>query len=165
MAKPRLVLHIGTEKTGTTHTQRFLKLNRERLTRFGIALGPEKQADYLTYIAALNRWPYRHNVYSIQSQKELDAFQTEYWSAIENLSNSDVDTVFLSYESLCNLPLPKIIEFFEKISDHFDSVAVFGFFRRADSYVPSFYYLTVWKAGHFCLTKSLLAFTDTRSTR
>lgn len=46
MGKPRLVLHIGTEKTGTTHTQMFLKQNRERLAEFGIALGEGSEADY-----------------------------------------------------------------------------------------------------------------------
>ena len=31
--KPDLVLHIGTEKTGTTTIQNFLKANRDQLRR------------------------------------------------------------------------------------------------------------------------------------
>lgn len=143
MGKPKLVLHIGTEKTGTTHTQMFLKRNRERLAELGIALGPDARADSSTYRAALNTWPYRQSRFMILSQEELDAFQVEYWTMIENLANSGANTVFLSHETLSKLKPEKLAPFFEKISSYFESVTVVGFFRRPDYYAASFYSLTV----------------------
>ena len=38
MVKPRLVLHIGTEKTGTTTIQHFLRLNRRLLSQHSILI-------------------------------------------------------------------------------------------------------------------------------
>lgn len=38
MVKPRLVLHIGTEKTGTTTIQHFLRMNRRVLSRHSILI-------------------------------------------------------------------------------------------------------------------------------
>lgn len=143
MTKPNLVLHIGTEKTGTTHLQEFVKLNRHRFKKFGILLTSDRSEDRSTYFAATPNRARTHGTVILQTAEQRETYFANYWAEIESLSTSGADTVFISTERLSRLPAKVAEPFYKKLASYFNKVTVLTYIRRPDDMASSFYFLSI----------------------
>lgn len=143
MKRANLVLHVGTEKTGTTHLQAFMKLNRERLRTFGIALTSDPTEDRSTLFAATPDVARSRDGLVLQTPEQREKFQAKYWAELDELSQSGAETVFISTERLGQLQPDLVKTFFDKISKYFDKITVVVYLRRADDLASSYYFLSI----------------------
>ncbi len=128
--KPRLVLHVGQTKTGSTYIQHFLERNRAALLRAGIwcpEVGlfwqknrPHKQAGHAHFTAE-----------AVQKGEQIKT----YIEAGLRLAGGRIHTVILSSEAYF-LNRRSVL-----ITDHFDDykVEMIGYFRRQDDWANSQY--------------------------
>ena len=160
--RPGLILHIGTEKTGTTTIQEFLHLNRNLLADKGIyfpksigmrnhrplaswCLSYEKDATYLkmnnlTEMAQRKAW---REDFLAKFEEEISGLKPEIKQVIITSEH---------FSSLLNHPTE--IETLKLLLDKwFTSITVIVYLRRQDSFVVS-RYSTVCKAG--IVMKSIL---------
>lgn len=128
--KPRLVLHVGSSKTGSTYIQHFLERNRPALLRQGIwypEVGlfwqqdrPHKQAGHSSFISAASK---------------NDGKLLAYIEAGLALAKGRIHTIILSSEGFfLNHESFQIADYF---ADYPKSVI--GYFRRQDEWANSQY--------------------------
>lgn len=104
----RAILHIGTEKTGTTSFQSFMHCNRERLRSYGILypseLGDQNHRYIATYGLSLENSDDSVQGLGISSQKEMDDFykivEDRVTKQVTEAKACGIRTVILSSEHL-----------------------------------------------------------------
>jgi tetratricopeptide (TPR) repeat protein len=148
----RAILHIGTEKTGTTTLQAFLAANRDRLAARGYqypsfcgALNHTGLAAYALDDAADDpiRAPYGYG-----GAAEISAFRDR----IEQAARSDLadghDAIFCSEHCHSRLQTPEeIARLYGFLSQFFDDIRVCIYLRRQDRVALSLY-TTLLKSGN-----------------
>jgi len=80
-----VILHIGTEKTGTTSIQRFFRLNRERLAERGILypVAPGRQNHTgLAVSAQVSKRTPLHKSLGVRNEADASKFRDQLWSQL-----------------------------------------------------------------------------------
>ena len=152
----RAILHIGTEKTGTTSIQSFLTQNRESLVKFGYAYlkstGLPSNRKLATYCFNSDRHDDHHVALGIVEPEKREewrtAFAVDFDQEIKTLS-PNVHTVFISNEQLHSrlFSVEEIGRVKELLHRYFDAVDVYVYLRRQDKMACSLY-STALKCGH-----------------
>lgn len=152
-AKPvrvdRIVLHIGTEKTGTSSIQHFLSKNRVALADEGIVYprftGANGGSQWGVVAAVLKR-PWKTDIgarLGIRDEAGADAYRQRLVNAIDNelLSCSGRHTLILSSEHFhSRLRAPARLEALKRLLGRWsDNVQVVVYFRRQDRVAISLY--------------------------
>lgn len=127
--RPRLVLHVGTHKTGTTSIQQALRDNRDALRRAGICY-PDPSRDPHPHLPA-------HNFIYRATLNGAEAMAAERDLIMAEFKASRADCLILSEEGL-SLPRDALQEFFAPWRDVFDFEIV-CFLRRQDRYAESLF--------------------------
>jgi len=128
--KPRLVIHVGSTKTGSTFIQHFLEQNRAALMRAGVYVPevglfwqpdrPHKQAGHAHFAPA--------------AVKGDDALKAHIDAAV-TLCSGRIHTVILSSEAY--FLNPRSVEIARQFADY--SVEMLVYFRRQDEWANSQY--------------------------
>jgi len=161
----RLILHIGTEKTGTTAIQSFLYKNRGLLLDNRIGLldsidypNNRKLYAYCLPENKLDDYFWDLNIRDVEAKRKyFKNFQQEFADEI-NAIKSQVDTVVISSEHFhSRLKDVQSIETLKSILDpFFDEINVICYFREQGAVIKSLY-STSMKNGH---TQTLDEFTN-----
>ena len=120
-----LIIHIGTQKTGTSALQYFLSKNRKRLYELGVLYplsGIWKKQIGHHYITQL-----------IKEEKSRDLSKV-YDDIVEE--SNDVDIVVLSSEAFQNVKNPHLLE---PLISQFDQTIIICYFREALDFLASAY--------------------------
>lgn len=134
--KPKLILHIGTPKTGTSSLQNYLEQNREfHLKECGLfyprtarTRGGQCPRHYFLYSTAMGH---------LQGRPRTDAKETLIDLIAQEFAESGATTGFLSEELLCS-PAHDIATFYGDLQARFD-VSVLIVLRRQDLFIESLY--------------------------
>jgi len=130
-ARPRLVLHIGTHKTGTTAIQEALYAARGEMARQGV-LYPD------THREPLPELPKHSSVFHAAARQDDLAKQARERDILfAEFAASGAHTMVLSAEGLSE-PMPRIARFFTAFRADFD-IDVVLLVRRQDLFVESLY--------------------------
>ncbi|HSF23137.1 MAG TPA: polysaccharide deacetylase family protein, partial [Blastocatellia bacterium] len=132
----RVVLHVGTWKTGSKALQKFWALNKEELERLGIFYPLDVKARYMK---GGNR-SYQSLIATTGDTTRRARLQT----LAEEISGSYCETALVSHENICNLPHAELLEFVACLSGCTFKVVLY--LRRQDHYAASLYNQHV-KAG------------------
>ena len=129
-SKPRLIIHAGVHRTGTTSIQHLLEINRDTLAAHGV-LYP------LDYAPTPGGDPRRAGANHQRlawalAERTLSGHAARQW--LEPLA-AGFETVILSGEDFCAI---RNASFLGPLSEAFDIEAVF-YLRRQDDYVNSWY--------------------------
>lgn len=137
MVKPSLILHIGTEKTGTTSLQEFLALNRDMLNNQGIlypkSLGKKNHIKLAAYAANTpSKLISRLALDSDEKRREFRVHLEQQFR--QELAVSQCEHVIISNEHLHSriTDLPQIADIKELLDNYFFSVKILVYFRRQD---------------------------------
>jgi len=151
MKKRPLVLHIGTEKTGTTSIQEFLALNRPRLKEAGIlypeSLGPTNHTRLAAY-ASHEPWQLVSK-FPLYTQEKHIKFKKFLNQELHNeLALAACGQVVISNEHLHSRlrETSQIAEIKSFLAHFFHPIKVLVYFRRQDLMACS-HYSTALKAG------------------
>lgn len=128
MTKPRLILHIGSQRAGSSSLQRSLRDARDALLGAGILY------------AALERGghPFKHlSVSRAALSADPAAQQAERDALLAEFSASGAQTLILSDESLWGTDRT-CLDFFIPLKAHFQ-LEVVAFLRRPDFFIESLY--------------------------
>ncbi|PTQ66226.1 hypothetical protein [Celeribacter persicus] len=148
----KCLLHIGTEKTGSTSIQNFLTCNIEEFSRHGIkiceTLGVGNNRVLASYFQGrLDDFSRQHKLKTLEEQKayfaaDLDAFRLEVEAA-----RKTHEIFLISSEHLhSRLTTPEQVADLQAfLSPLFDEIQVFGYFREQASLVKSNY--STWVEG------------------
>jgi len=152
----RAILHIGTEKTGTTSIQSFLTQNREGLKQFGYAYlqsaGLPSNRKLATYCFNSDRHDDHHVALGIIEPAQREQwrlnFERDFDHEIKSLE-AGIHSVFISNEQLHSrlFALEEIERVRDLLSGYFESVEVYVYLRRQDKMACSLY-STALKCGH-----------------
>jgi hypothetical protein len=138
--RPRLVLHIGSHKTGTTSIQQALHKARAAMARHGV-LYPDTRRE------PLSLRPKHSSVYHAAARQDDVTKQARERSLlIDEFAASGAHTLLLSAEGLSE-PNPRIARFFIEWRSAFD-IDIVLFVRRQDLFVESLYSQLVRQPGH-----------------
>ncbi|MBI5269809.1 MAG: hypothetical protein HY856_09055 [Burkholderiales bacterium] len=130
MARPQLVLHIGTHKTGTSALQGVFEAQRDRLRGQGVCYP----------ITARAPWPDlpKHcSVYQAAASGDAAQQAAEWRVLLDEFEASQAHTLLISEEGLSE-PDPSVSRFFAARAADFD-ITVVCFLRRQDLYVESLF--------------------------
>ncbi|ETA50657.1 hypothetical protein [Ponticoccus alexandrii] len=127
--RPRLVLHVGTHKTGTTAIQTTLRDNRAALARAGLCY-PDPAREPHPHLPA-------HNFIYRATLNGAEAMAAERDRIMAEFRASGADHLILSEEGL-SLPRDVLQDFFVPWSQDFDFEIV-CFLRRQDRYAESLF--------------------------
>ena len=126
--RKRLIIHIGTQKTGSTSLQRSLHEGREALARVGVRYaGLDRSGRALKHVSLLR---------AAKAHPSAPA-QAEYAALMAELAQPDVHTLIVSEERFWKGDLTPLA-FFEQFRPHCEVVVV-ACLRRQDLYVESLY--------------------------
>jgi hypothetical protein len=148
----KAVLHIGTEKTGSTSVQRFLKVNRKALRARGIlfprAFGDENQMALPA--AALSVFgPMRRKMFKLNTWDEVNEFRERLRRDLRNeLQVSDYHTALMSAEHCSSRLLAdtELVWLLNFLQEFFSQIRIVVYIRRQDEFLLSTYSAHV-KAG------------------
>lgn len=145
MEKNTLLLHIGTEKTGTTSIQEFLALNRAQLkTRdilYPVSLGAKNHIKLAAYADA-PPWRLARNLFGIDSDEKHSLFRNGLEQQFQHeLESAACPHVIISNEHLHSyISTPAQIQFLKhQLEKYFSSITVLIYFRRQDLMAVSHY--------------------------
>lgn len=148
----KAVLHIGTEKTGTTSVQRFLKINRKALRARGIvfpqAFGKENQMA-LPAAAQSGFGPMRRNMFKLTSWEQVDAFRERLRCELTaELQEADYQLAVMSAEHCSSRLLAdeELLWLLNFLREFFSEVRIVVYIRRQDEFLLSTYSAHI-KAG------------------
>jgi hypothetical protein len=151
----KLIMHIGTEKTGTTSIQNFLYSNELILASSGIGLlhSAGKPNNSLFYQYAGPRRELNNVI-----KRQLSEDSSDDWrSYFENLINTEIKalsshihTVVISSEHLSShlISPEKIQKLADLFIDSFDQFLIVAYFRRQDRFVVSRHSTSVKAGSH-----------------
>lgn len=141
----RAVVHIGTEKTGSTSIQSLLRGNRRALGRHGFATSRQLGARSQIALAVValpddTRWR-AHRVLGLETAEDVQRFRDDRRAALERELAGRAGTLLLSCEQLSKLPPdPANVR---RLTDWLDGlvseVRVLVYLRRQDSLLVSLY--------------------------
>lgn len=151
-----VILHIGTEKTGTTALQSFFTSNRHRIRKAGFAylesLGLPSNRKLASYCFNEDRHDDYHVACGIVSSEKRKKWGKQFLADLDNEIKSldkNIHTVVISNEQFHSRL--EHIEEIERVKDillgYFDSVQVCVYLRRQDKVACSLY-STALKCGH-----------------
>ncbi len=150
--KKMLLLHIGTEKTGTTSIQEFLALNRGQLKSSNVfypaSLGAKNHIKIAAY-ADTPPWRLARNLFGIDSEEKHHLFRNGLEQQFqEELDANDCQHTIISNEHLhSQTTKPEQIQFLKsQMEKHFSAINVLVYFRRQDLMAVSFH-STMLEAG------------------
>lgn len=152
----RCILHIGTEKTGTSSIQHFLSMNRLALMAEGVVYprftGMDGGSQW-GFVAAVLRRPWRSNLgarLNIHNDADASRYRSALISAIEEeiMACKEAKALLISCEHFhSRLVNPKLICSLKDLLGRWtDSFRVIVYFRRQDRLAVS-YYSTKLKSG------------------
>jgi hypothetical protein len=153
--KPDLILHIGTEKTGTTTIQEFLHLNRKLLAKHGIyfpkSIGMRNHRPLATYCLSEERNDTFLRMNNLTETKQREKWKEDLIHQFENeLSslNPEIKQVVISSEHFSSLlKKPAEIESLKlQLDKWFINMQVLVYLRRQDLLTVSTY-STACRAG------------------
>jgi len=149
---PGLVLHIGTEKTGSTTIQRFLRRNRKKLLKHGVlfpqSAGRENQAKLAVYAG-----DDRQNAWLIKwcGIKDMQAFREGFSAKLAaELRKHKPQRVIMSNEH-CQSRLAKpeqIRKLHELLAPHFSRITIMCYLRRQDLMAASAWSTSILSSSH-----------------
>lgn len=152
----KCLLHIGTEKTGTSSIQKFLAQNRGALQQQGFlypqSAGPQDHPKLAAYAQRDANCDDLRMALRIRNQQDLEnfrrSFEDEFNAEIQAAIDHRVHTVILSSEH-CQSRLESADEIrrLKQLLDRwFDDIQIIVYFRRQDRMAVSFY-STMMKCG------------------
>ena len=149
----QLLFHIGTEKTGTTSLQAFLRANRSMLKEHGILYPRAPGEVNHTALAAASQATARGGMaklHNLQNKDDLDRFRSDLNTRLtDELRTANCGTVILSNEHCTSrLVTAEEVQFLHDfLAPHFTSMRLFVYLRRQDDYLLSTYSTTVKVGG------------------
>lgn len=129
-ARPRLVLHIGTHKTGTSALQQSLADARPDLLAHGVLYADTQRPPF-------PHLPQHCSVYHAAVAGDAQAQALERKTLCDEFAASGAHTLLLSEEGL-STPSDKVTQFFAPLASDFDTHVV-CFLRRQDLFVESLF--------------------------
>jgi hypothetical protein len=156
----KVILHIGTEKTGTSSIQHFLHLNRRRLPKYGFHLlksaGDYDQRALSAFTRSNKETDYYFKEQGINSDKEKDKFRADLEQAIDEELTSlpaSIHSVIISSEHFHSAlrtdeAMSRLQTLLEK---YFEEVKVICYLREQGAMCTS-WYSTALKSG-LCRTQ------------
>lgn len=134
--RKKIVVHIGTHKTGTTTIQNVFENNREELKTLGV-LYP-----------ATNREPYpalpKHTSV-FHAMGNTESAEIERKILLDEFEKSNCNFMIISEEGLAE-PRPGALKFFAPFTENYD-IHVVAYLRRQDMFVESLYNQFVRERG------------------
>jgi hypothetical protein len=148
------ILHIGTEKTGTTLLQKWLYDNKEALSEQGIALtksgGKPNNRKLCAYCQnSMDNYFKRHDIYDKEGRQSFfQGFEKEFRSEIESIEKSGNKHVIFTSEHFHSrlTEVSEIEKLKNLLSSMFDDFTVICYFRE-QSRVRTSLYSTFLKIG------------------
>ena len=153
--KRELILHIGSEKTGTTSLQEFLHMNRKRLGSKGVyfpyKFGLKNHTNLVMF--SLNDFKYDHfflkkGVYnSFQRRLFDDAFLRAFDNEMNDI-NSSINKVVISSEHFHSriTDVEELVKLKRLLEQYFYKITIVCYLREQSSLAES-WYSTVLKSG------------------
>ena len=141
----RTIVHIGTEKTGSTSIQRFLRTNRRVLRKHGLmtsrSLGPRSQVALAVASLADDRTTRLHRRLGLLRPDEVRAYRASRRAALARDVGGAEGTLLLSCEQLSALPRNEqdVDRLISWLGDLADDIAVVVYLRRQDLFLVSLY--------------------------
>jgi len=150
----KAVIHIGTQKTGTTTIQSFLGTNRKKLKKRGIFLSTDGskryKATWLRHAAEIYHEPelsFCASSLPRETQPSLNNRWQKYRRKIKvkarqceiRINCCKDDLVLFSDEGLCCLSQQGVENLKEMVDSQFDDVEIVLYLRRQPEYLVSFY--------------------------
>lgn len=160
----KCILHIGSEKTGTTSLQEFLKLNRDKLHEQGYyipkTMGPSEHIDFVCLFADSKKKFSRRRRLGLQTPQQTDEHKKELALRISAEMSEAADsekTLIISTERLFTMisnesEILQLKNFLLKFSEQVEVVA----YIRAQHEFALSIYSTALKRGRYqptCLPK------------
>lgn len=149
----QLIFHIGTEKTGTTSLQAFLRVNRPMLKEHGILYPRAPGEVNHTQLAAASQSTARGGMaklHHLQDKADLDRFREDLRARLtDELRAANCETVILSNEHCTSrLVTDEEVQFLHDfLAPHFASMRLIVYLRRQDDYLLSTYSTTIKVGG------------------
>ena len=140
----RCVIHIGTEKTGTTSIQNALEKNTDSLLEFNTiypsVFNSRNHPKISCYAMDFKKNNIRFKRYGINNQEKLDAFRTQFRSDFYKDIKKPIETVFIVNEHLYLLRNKKEVERLRDfLLPFFDEIKIVVYLRRQDRMALSMY--------------------------
>lgn len=160
---PRLVLHAGLPKTGTTSIQRFLDENSGALSEQGIFYSPtpDRPGRRDHNFLAMATWQQVQRIYADRYGTDIERLRSDSLAAWDDMLDrfraSGHETLLVSGEFFARSPVKPVIEFAKEALAEFDITVVF-YLRQ-----PSAHYVS-WLQQHIKGSNDLLPFGRRRST-
>lgn len=142
----KCILHIGTEKTGSSVLQHWLYHNRENLSKQGVYLsermGMPINANFVSYfLDYLDDWAYRLNITTLEQKdrffKDFEPFIAEEIQQAEKTHDTMIITSELFHSRYIKRELIEKLKVF--LDKYFDEVEVVCYFREQSAMRLSFY--------------------------
>ncbi|XAW89831.1 hypothetical protein ABDK09_09550 [Vibrio sp. CDRSL-10 TSBA] len=157
----KLVLHIGTEKTGTTSLQNTLHSNREYLKEKGILIPNSfKLSNHVEMAVCFQDYNSSSELYSVvdvnNDFESVSKFTDNFLNKIkEEILSSNCNTVVISNEHLHSriTTEDEIKKIYDWASDIFDSVTINVYLRKQCDLAVS-HFSTALKSGFYKLQTS-----------
>lgn len=144
----RVILHIGTEKTGTTSLQEFLHVNRARLLNHGVAYlqspglrNHRGVASFCSDDVDMDDYFLAHKLHDRRARERWRRqFKQRFDKEIRALPAS-VDTVIISSEHLSSLLIrpEELARLQDLLAPHFSPIEIVVYLRRQDKLACSIY--------------------------
>lgn len=147
----RAILHIGTEKTGTTALQAYLATKRDALAERGFwyskAAGKKNHLKLYLY-ASEGMGNAKTMIDRIAKDAESDSFENEFVEELEREVREHGDKTFVFSNEHCRgrLSKPQVARLHGLLSRLFDEIQIVVYIRRQDELAVS-RYSTMLKAG------------------
>lgn len=129
-SRPRLILHIGTHKTGTSALQATLDSARSELRLHGVLYPDTRRPPW-------PELPKHCSVYHAAASDDPALQARERDTLLAEFDASGAHTLLISEEGLSE-PDPRVAEFFAPLSAHFE-IEVLCFLRRQDLFVEALF--------------------------
>jgi hypothetical protein len=153
----RIIIHIGTHKTGTTSIQKALFLGRESLSKVGV-LYPATDLDRGTR----QRLRKQGEMSAVARRGRPRAVERERSALTKEFEASGAHTMVISEEGLSG-PNPNCVEFFRPLAAQYQ-LEVVCYLRRQDLFVESFFNQVIKRAERN-LAHNIIDYMNTERTR
>lgn len=133
----KLVIHIGTPKTGTTSIQKTLGVSNKRLREYGLFypdIKPFNHSD--TFVPIIVENPDDFVMFKIRdlTEKKVEMYK-EMW--IREFSNPEPGCYIVSAESLSIVNKKEVSNVKEFVSQYFDEVKIIVYVRELTAFISS----------------------------